>query len=115
MPEAFRQKMREVASKRPNFGLKEEHKRLKTKTRRLKTRFLALARDNHTCQYCGRRPPEVKLEVDHRYPKSKGGLDNLDNYITACADCNLGKRDIILAEFTDNKALQSWGVQLSSG
>src|ERR1044072_3866670 len=29
-------------------------------------RFEILRRDNFTCQYCGRKPPEVTLEEDHR-------------------------------------------------
>lgn len=64
--------------------------------KQLKLRFLILLRDKFTCQYCGRKPPEVKLEIDHKYPKSKGGPTSMDNLITACRDCNNGKRDIIL-------------------
>lgn len=56
-----------------------------------RTRFLVLRRDGFTCQYCGRRPPEVVLHVDHVQAKSKGGADHLDNFVTACRDCNLGK------------------------
>lgn len=55
-------------------------------------RFAVLVRDNYTCQYCGRSAPEgVVLHVDHRLPVSRGGSDNLDNLVTACAECNLGK------------------------
>ena len=59
--------------------------------RKCKMRFQALKRDNFTCQYCGRKAPEVELQVDHIYPKSKGGLDKLENYRTSCRDCNIGK------------------------
>lgn len=58
---------------------------------RKKDRFEVFKRDGFTCQYCGRTPPEVILELDHIIPKSKGGTDNIDNYITACFDCNRGK------------------------
>lgn len=61
------------------------------KFRKYKVRFAVLKRDNFTCQYCGRKPPEVILEVDHIYPKSKGGLNKIENYKTACRDCNIGK------------------------
>lgn len=54
-------------------------------------RFNVLKRDAFTCQYCGRTPPEVVLHVDHIVPESEGGRDELDNLLTACADCNLGK------------------------
>jgi hypothetical protein len=60
-----------------------------------KTRFLVLERDNFTCQYCGRKAPEVILEIDHIIPKNYNGTDDIDNLITACRDCNYGKFDSI--------------------
>lgn len=62
----------------------------------VKTRFEIFERDNFTCQYCGKTPPEVILHVDHIHPKSKGGLDDVINLITSCRDCNLGKKAKIL-------------------
>jgi len=56
-----------------------------------KARFDVFNRDGFKCQYCGRTPPAIVLELDHIIPKSKGGPDNIDNYITACFDCNRGK------------------------
>ncbi len=56
-------------------------------------RFKVFERDNFTCQYCGKHPPEVILHLDHVYPVSKGGKDEIENLITSCADCNLGKSD----------------------
>lgn len=58
-----------------------------------KMRFEILKRDNFTCLYCGRNPPEVKLHVDHIIPKAQGGKDVPENLKTACQDCNLGKKD----------------------
>lgn len=54
-------------------------------------RFRILNRDNFTCSYCGRRAPDVRLEVDHVHPRSKGGSDHPSNLKTACFDCNRGK------------------------
>lgn len=54
-------------------------------------RFAVLFRDNFTCQYCGRKPPEVTLQVDHRNPYSLGGEHSMENLVTACNECNLGK------------------------
>lgn len=54
-------------------------------------RFEIFKRDGFTCQYCGMRPPDVVLEVDHIDPRSKGGSDDELNLITACFDCNRGK------------------------
>ncbi len=57
----------------------------------LSLRFEVLKRDKFICQYCGKTPPEVKLEIDHRIPESKGGETTTDNLITACFECNRGK------------------------
>lgn len=61
-------------------------------------RFRVLARDRFRCVYCGRSAKEdgVILEVDHVYPKSKGGKDTMENLVTACRECNQGKKDMIL-------------------
>lgn len=61
-----------------------------------KIRFEIFKRDGFKCAYCGKSPPAVVLEVDHIEPKAKGGKDDINNYITACFDCNRGKRDIPL-------------------
>ncbi len=57
-------------------------------------RFKILRRDGFACVYCGRRAPRVTLEVDHRIPRSKGGLDVPSNLVAACWDCNRGKGPI---------------------
>lgn len=61
-------------------------------------RFEVFKRDSFTCQYCGRRPPEVVLEVDHIHPRSLGGGDDELNLLTACYECNRGKAAKLLAE-----------------
>lgn len=65
----------------------------------LSLRFRILERDGFKCVYCGRKPQkgnDVELQIDHIYPKSKGGTDLPDNLVTACRECNLGKSDYIL-------------------
>ncbi len=57
-----------------------------------KLRFEILKRDKYTCQYCGRKSPEVELEVDHIEPYSKTKDNSPGNLITSCKDCNRGKR-----------------------
>ena len=56
--------------------------------------FSIFERDNFTCQYCGRTPKahRVVLVVDHIDPKKRGGDNSIDNLITACIECNSGKR-----------------------
>jgi|SRR5208337_1586358 len=61
-----------------------------------KQRFEVFKRDGFQCGYCGRTPPEVVLEIDHIEPKTKKGKDDILNLLTACFDCNRGKRDIPL-------------------
>jgi len=55
-----------------------------------------LNRDNYTCQTCGAKAPEVKLHIDHKNPRSKGGLTTESNLWVMCEACNLGKSDKIL-------------------
>ena len=57
-----------------------------------KIRFEVFKRDGFRCQYCGKVPPNVTLEIDHINPKSKKGEDDINNLITACFDCNRGKK-----------------------
>jgi hypothetical protein len=54
-------------------------------------RFAVFDRDSFTCQYCGRRPPEVTLVVDHAHPVVEGGDNDPVNLVTSCVDCNAGK------------------------
>jgi len=74
-----------------------------------KIRFEVFKRDGFICQYCGKHPPEITLEVDHVHPISKGGSDDINNLITACFDCNRGKTNIELKRIPntliDNKEI----------
>jgi catechol 2,3-dioxygenase-like lactoylglutathione lyase family enzyme len=45
----------------------------------------------HVCMRCGRRPPEIKLHVDHAFPASRAGSSKYANLQFLCADCNLTK------------------------
>lgn len=56
-----------------------------------KLRFEVFKRDNFTCQYCGRKSPDVVLEVDHINPVNNGGKNDILNLVTSCFDCNRGK------------------------
>lgn len=57
----------------------------------LRKRFAILKRDGFKCRLCGRAAPDVKLHVDHKTPKARGGSDDDTNLWTLCEDCNLGK------------------------
>ena len=45
-------------------------------------------RDKFTCQYCG---DKKDLTFDHLLPKSKGGVTDWENVVTACSTCNVKK------------------------
>ncbi len=45
-----------------------------------------LARDHHTCQYCGKQGHD--LTVDHIVPRHRGGLHTWENLVAACRGCN---------------------------
>jgi hypothetical protein len=72
-----------------------------------KTRFDVFKRDLFCCQYCGKRPPQTTLEVDHIDPVANGGDNSINNLVTSCFDCNRGKSDRLLTavpESLSNKA-----------
>jgi 5-methylcytosine-specific restriction endonuclease McrA len=48
-------------------------------------------RDRHTCQYCGVKPPEDDLTIDHIIPRSRGGRTVWENVVLACTACNTQK------------------------
>ena len=48
-------------------------------------------RDNHTCQYCGKRGPKVELNLDHVIPRSQGGATTWENVVCSCIKCNTKK------------------------
>jgi len=54
-------------------------------------RHTILARDEHRCQYCGRRLPASQLSLDHVVPRSRGGETTWDNVVCACLKCNVQK------------------------
>ncbi|MEA3401375.1 MAG: HNH endonuclease [Armatimonadota bacterium] len=50
-----------------------------------------LARDRHTCQYCGRR--SKSLTIDHVIPRERGGTHTWENVVACCSDCNNKKKN----------------------
>lgn len=61
-----------------------------------KLRFDVFKRDGFVCAYCGTTPPSVVLQVDHINPVANGGSNDIDNLITSCQPCNIGKGAITL-------------------
>lgn len=63
-----------------------------------RTRFEVFKRDGFRCMYCGNRPPEVVLVVDHVVPVCEGGTDEIDNLVSSCYACNAGKSGVPLSD-----------------
>jgi 5-methylcytosine-specific restriction endonuclease McrA len=74
-------------------------------------------RDMETCRYCGRRGRGVRLELDHVFPVSRGGGDQIGNLVTSCRECNRAKGAMVLgddramAEFVAER--REWAETLS--
>ncbi len=68
-----------------NYFVKVPHGEMRKVSRRA-----VLARDSHSCQYCGSR---AHLTIDHVIPRSRGGTTTWDNIVTSCAPCNARKGD----------------------
>ncbi|WP_406853509.1 HNH endonuclease [Alsobacter sp. KACC 23698] len=61
-------------------------------------RFEVFKRDSFTCQYCGRKAPDVVLQCDHINAVANGGDNDPMNLVTSCFECNSGKSDKTLDE-----------------
>jgi 5-methylcytosine-specific restriction endonuclease McrA len=55
-----------------------------------------IKRDNHQCQYCGRK--SGMMTTDHIVPKALGGDDSWENLVCACLECNNRKGNRSLKE-----------------
>ncbi len=79
------------------------------KPRSKSIRFETFKRDSFTCQYRGRKAPDVLLNVDHIEPVAGGGTNDLLNLITAWRDCNSGKSK---RRFSDTTVIDKQRAQL---
>lgn len=50
------------------------------------------------CHYCGRREA---TQLDHVFPRSRGGPSNRDNLVPVCRKCNMEKLDRTPDEWTN--------------
>ena len=52
------------------------------------------------CWYCGKEfKNKAELTIDHVFPRSKGGANDMDNIIMVCKHCNSSKNDMDLLEW----------------
>jgi 5-methylcytosine-specific restriction endonuclease McrA len=56
--------------------------------------YLKLLWNNeHICKECGKKPPDIKLHIDHIIPVSLGGSSDSKNLQFLCSNCNLKKKN----------------------
>ncbi len=61
------------------------------------------------CYYCGRKIPEDKVTLDHKYPKDIGGPTVPDNMEISCEHCNCEKGNMTCAQYREYMALDVRG------
>jgi 5-methylcytosine-specific restriction endonuclease McrA len=89
----------------PEVILLTEYDKVRSQCLRFSRRQI-YRRDNHQCQYCGKKPGSEELSLDHVLPKSKGGLTTWENCVLACIECNSRKADKTLSE--SRMIIQGW-------
>ncbi|UCD84860.1 MAG: HNH endonuclease [Deltaproteobacteria bacterium] len=55
------------------------------------SRMNIYARDNNTCQYCGKTISRNQVNLDHVIPRSRGGTSTWENVVCCCFNCNRKK------------------------
>jgi 5-methylcytosine-specific restriction endonuclease McrA len=61
------------------------------------TREYLLEKWNRQCAYCGTK--DVKLQIEHIHPRSKGGSNSITNLTLSCEKCNTKKGTKDIREF----------------
>ena len=74
-------------------------------------RYEVLRLANGRCELCGISNEEKMLEVDHIFPKSLGGRDELSNYQALCYSCNAAKRNTDDTDFRLLKTMYEHRVE----
>lgn len=77
----------------PAFNIRSE--------RWLKLRYEMIKKHGRTCMACGRKAPEVVIQIDHIKPRSKHPelTWEVNNLQVLCIDCNRGKSDLDETDF----------------
>lgn len=51
------------------------------------------------CWYCGKELEKKQSTIEHIFPRSKGGSDDMDNIVLICKSCNCSKGNLDLLEW----------------
>ena len=52
-------------------------------------------RDGGVCRFCGKGLRYGKMSLDHYFPHSAGGPDEVFNLVCSCKTCNVQKRSLV--------------------
>ena len=74
-------------------------------------RYEVLSRAKFKCELCGISADEKNIEVDHIFPRSLGGKDDLSNYQALCYSCNAAKRNTDDTDFRVFKSMYEERVE----
>jgi hypothetical protein len=74
------------------IGLRQSRPAIPTDVRRR-----VRSRDGTVCAYCG--ASDRPIHLDHRIPRSRGGLDTYENLVVSCVTCNTSKGALTDEEF----------------
>jgi len=80
------------------------------------TKAYVLSRDNYTCQHCGGKSKETRLEVHHIVFRSQNGSDEESNLLTLCKACHDGLHagTVILKQTEKKKGTLRHATQMNS-
>ena len=80
------------------------------------TKAYVLSRDNYTCQHCGGKSKETRLEVHHIVFRSQNGSDEESNLLTLCKACHDGLHagTVILKQTGKKKGTLRHATQMNS-
>jgi hypothetical protein len=87
---------------------------VKTVSKSENKRVKIAQRDGNDCWFCGRGMGSDRT-LEHLVPKSKGGPNNLDNYVLAHRECNNLAADMPLVEKIELRAKLRAELEQSAG
>lgn len=79
--------------------------------------YRILERDNYQCHYCecevfpayAGQDPSKLATIDHKHPRAKGGGNEPENLVAACAACNNAKGDMLYAVYLWYREMEALG------
>src|SRR6056297_3091575 len=66
---------------------------------RNKEKLYIFFREGQKCYYCNKELLFKQMSIDHFYPLSSGGTDDIFNIVCSCKKCNILKEDKIIDHY----------------